>query len=51
MMVIVQGSSSMIKGMIGTIEKEKEMHNINEMVNPPRKQGTLGMKSNVVSNN
>ncbi len=36
-------STTMIKGMVGLMAKEKGMWDIKEMVNPPRNQGTPGM--------
>ena len=41
-------STTMVKGMAGPMEKEKGMGDIKEMVNPPRNQGTPGMKNQML---
>ena len=46
MISIILGASSMIEGM--TMEKEKGMQDIMEIVDPPRKQGSPGMKNQML---
>ena len=41
-------STTTIKGMAGPMAKEKEMRDIKEMVDPPRNQGTPGMKNQML---
>ena len=50
MITIISGATSTttIKVMAGLLAKEKGMRDIMEMVNPPRKQGTPGMKNEMV---
>ena len=47
MITIIPGATSTttIKGMEGPMAKEKGMWDIKEMVDPPRNQGTPGMKN------
>ena len=50
MITIIPGATSTktIKGMAGPMAKEKGMRDIKEMVNPPRKQRTPGMKNQML---
>ena len=50
MITIILGetSTTTIKGMEGTMAKEKGVRDIKEMVEPPRKKGTTGMKNQML---
>ena len=41
--ITLEATPTTIKGMAGSMAKERGMREIKEVVNPPRKQGTLGM--------
>lgn len=43
--ILGETSTTMIKGMIGPMVEEKGLCDIKEMVDPPRNQGTIGMKN------
>ncbi len=50
MIIIIPGATSTttIKGMASPMAKEKGMRDIKEMVDPPRNQGTPGMKNQML---
>ena len=50
MITIILGATltTKIKGMVGSLAKEKGMRDIKEMVDPPRNQGTPGMKNQML---
>ena len=46
--ILGETSTTTIKGMAGPMAKEKGMRDIKEMVDPPRSQGTPGMKNQML---